>query len=70
MDLTPQMFKVLDYLIPAVALILVLKSSWFKGIFGEFIVNTAAKLLLNKDEYKTGSGKFASPSCLIIGVQK
>ncbi len=55
MDLTPlvgQMFKVLGYLIPVVVLILVLKSRWFKGIFGEFIVNAAAKLLFNKDEYK------------------
>ena len=55
MDLTPlagQMFKVLVYLIPVVVLILVLKSRWFKGIFGEFIVNAAAKFLLNKDEYK------------------
>ena len=56
MDLTPlagQMFKVLGYLIPVVVLILVLKSRWFKGIFGEFIVNAAAKFLLNNDEYKT-----------------
>lgn len=55
MDLTPlvgQMFKIMVYLIPVVALILVLKSRWFKGVFGEFIVNIAAKLLLNKDEYK------------------
>ncbi len=55
MDLTPlagQMFKVLGYLIPVVVLILMLKSRWFKGIFGEFIVNAAAKLLLNKDAYK------------------
>jgi len=46
MDLTllaGQMFKVLGYLIPVVVLILVLKSRWFKGIFGEFIVNAAAK---------------------------
>jgi len=29
----------------------ILKSPWFKGIIGEFIVNLSTKLMLNKDEY-------------------
>jgi len=39
------------FVIPAVIIIVVLKSSWFKGIVGEFIVNVSAKLMLNKKEY-------------------
>ena len=29
----------------------VLKSPWFKGLFGEFVVNVLAKLMLDKKEY-------------------
>ncbi|GMT44070.1 MAG: DNA-binding protein [bacterium] len=39
------------FLIPAVIIIIILKSSWFKGIIGEFIVNVLAKMMLNKKEY-------------------
>jgi restriction system protein len=39
------------YLIPIAILMSVLKSSWFKGVFGEYIVNILAKLMLNKKEY-------------------
>ncbi|NOQ34496.1 MAG: nuclease [Methylococcaceae bacterium] len=39
------------YLIPLAFLAATLKSSWFKGIAGEFMVNLAAKLMLNKDKY-------------------
>ena len=39
------------YLIPIAILAAILKSPWFKGVVGEFIVNFSAKLMLNKDEY-------------------
>lgn len=39
------------YLIPITILIAILKSSWFKGVFGEFVVNVSANLMLDKDEY-------------------
>ncbi len=54
MDLTvilSPLFGMLSYLIPIVILIELLKSSWFKGVFGEFIVNVLAKLMLDKNEY-------------------
>ncbi len=39
------------FLIPIGILASVLKSPWFKGIIGEFMVNLAAKLLLDKTKY-------------------
>lgn len=39
------------FLIPIAILASVLKSPWFKGIIGEFMVNLAAKLLLDKTKY-------------------
>lgn len=39
------------YFIPIFILLALFKTSWFKGIFGEFQVNLAAKLFLNKDNY-------------------
>lgn len=39
------------YLIPIAILIAILKSPWFKGVFGEFVVNLSANLMLDKDEY-------------------
>ncbi|MDM8568136.1 NERD domain-containing protein [Thiotrichales bacterium HSG1] len=50
-----QIYGILWYLIPFFILIIflkyTLKSSWFKGIFGEFIVNLSAKLFLDKNQY-------------------
>jgi predicted RNA-binding Zn-ribbon protein involved in translation (DUF1610 family) len=46
-----QFVGVLWYLIPIAILAAVLKSPWFKGVAGEFIVNISAKIMLNKDEY-------------------
>ena len=40
------------YLIPFVILTAILKSSWFKGVFGEFQINLAIRLFLPKDEYQ------------------
>jgi len=54
MDFSPiisQVVGALWYLIPIVILVGILKSPWFKGIFGEFIVNLSAKLLLDKEKY-------------------
>ncbi len=39
------------YFIPILILIALLKTPWFKGIIGEFQVNLAAKLFLNKNDY-------------------
>ena len=46
-----QFIGVLWYLIPIAILAAILKSHWFKGVAGEFIVNISAKMMLNKDEY-------------------
>lgn len=54
MDFNPiiqQAFNALWYLIPLAILAGILKSPWFKGITGEFLVNTAARLFLPKDKY-------------------
>lgn len=54
MDFSPiiqQVYGALWYLIPVAILAGILKSPWFKGITGEFLVNTAARLFLAKDEY-------------------
>ena len=39
------------YLIPIAIVITLLKSTWFKGVLGEFIVNVLAKMMLDKKEY-------------------
>ena len=54
MDFSPiiqQVYGALWYLIPLAILAGILKSPWFKGITGEFLVNTAARLFLPNDEY-------------------
>ena len=51
MDFSPiinQVVGVLWYLIPFVIFASILKSPWFKGVAGEFIVNLSAKLMLDK----------------------
>lgn len=39
------------FLIPLGIFAVVIKSAWFKGLVGEFLVNVFAKLFLNKDIY-------------------
>lgn len=39
------------YIIPILIGLAILKTAWFKGIFGEFLVNLMAKIRLNKDTY-------------------
>jgi hypothetical protein len=54
MDLSPiitQIVGALWYLIPIAILAGIVKSPWFKGVAGEFIVNLSAKLLLDKEKY-------------------
>ncbi|MBU2720233.1 nuclease [Acidithiobacillus ferridurans] len=54
MDFSPivnQIVSALWYLIPIAILAGVLKSPWFKGVVGEFIVNLSAKFLLDKEKY-------------------
>jgi len=55
MDFSPvisQMIKyIVLYLMPLIILLAILKSPWFKGLIGEFIVNALGKLMLDKNEY-------------------
>jgi len=54
MDFSPiirQVVGVLWYLIPIGILVAIIKSAWFKGVVGEFIVNLGAKLFLDRDTY-------------------
>jgi len=54
MNLTPiinQFLHVFLYLFPAVIIIAIIKSVWFKGIIGEAKINFSTKRSLNKDEY-------------------
>lgn len=39
------------FLIPLAILVAVVKTPWFKGILGEFIINLSAKLCLDKGQY-------------------
>ncbi|MDX1757907.1 MAG: nuclease-related domain-containing protein [Marinobacter sp.] len=54
MDFAPVLqpvFNALWYLIPLAFLAGVIKSSWFKGKLGEFLVNASARLFLDKNRY-------------------
>ncbi|MCX5828637.1 MAG: NERD domain-containing protein [Deltaproteobacteria bacterium] len=54
MDLSPVINQVVGkllYLIPIIILVIILKSAWFKGVMGEFIVNVFARILLDKHVY-------------------
>ena len=44
-------FSSLWYFLPILFLFVLLKSSWFKGVFGEFIVDLLLKWSLPKDKY-------------------
>jgi hypothetical protein len=46
-----QIVGTLWYLIPIVILVIVLKSPWFKGMTGEFIINVLASMFLDKHVY-------------------
>ena len=54
MNFTPiitQFLSIFWFLIPIFVLVAVMKTPWFKGLIGEFIVNIAAKMFLNRNEY-------------------
>jgi hypothetical protein len=54
MDFTPLLqpiYTALWYLIPIILVGGILKSPWFKGKFGEFLVNLYARLFLDKSRY-------------------
>ena len=64
MDFSPvvnQIVSALWYLIPIAILAGVLKSPWFKGVVGEFIVNLSAKFLLDKEK-NASSAEFVGSS--------
>ena len=44
-------YGTLWYLIPFFIFVIVIKSAWFKGVFGEWQVNLLIKLFLNKADY-------------------
>ena len=46
-----QVVAALWYLIPIVILAAIIKSPWFKGVRGEFIINLSAKWFLDKNRY-------------------
>ena len=50
-QLIGQVVGTLWYLLPLFILAAVFKSSWFKGVMGELIVNIAAMLMLDRNEY-------------------
>ncbi|MEN6623216.1 MAG: NERD domain-containing protein [Smithella sp.] len=55
MDFSPVINQVIGqlwYLIPIIVLVTILKTAWFKGILGEFIVNVLARMLLDKRVYR------------------
>lgn len=54
MDFSPiisQFIKNFWYLIPLLILVAILRSPWFKGVIGEFLVNISSKWLLGKNKY-------------------
>jgi restriction system protein len=54
MDFSPlysQLFSTLWYLIPFLIFITLFQSAWFKGLMGEFIVNTLARFQLDQNVY-------------------
>lgn len=54
MDLTPiinQLLSVLWYVIPLLIIATIFKSPWFKGVFGEYIVNSLIDRSLDKNIY-------------------
>ena len=46
-----QVTNILWYVVPVAIFVTVIKSPWFKGVAGEFIVNLSAKVFLDKDKY-------------------
>jgi restriction system protein len=51
MEIITSFLSTFWYVIPILVLVGILKSAWFKGKLGEFIVNLSAKFLLDKKTY-------------------
>ncbi len=51
LPLITQAISSLWFLIPIALFVTVIKTPWFKGVAGEFIVNVGAKLFLDKETY-------------------
>ncbi|MEH6450485.1 MAG: NERD domain-containing protein [Oleispira sp.] len=54
MDFSPLVNSVMSvyaYIVPLIVIIAVMKTAWFKGVLGEFLVNIFIKLLLDKRKY-------------------
>jgi len=49
--LTTQLISTYWWLLPVLILAALSKSAWFKGFFGEVMVNMAARLFLNQNDY-------------------
>ena len=55
MDFTTVIYQIIGavwYLIPLFLLVPLLKTAWFKGVFGEFLVNLSVKFFLDKEQYQ------------------
>ena len=50
--LVTQLFTGFWYLIPLFILAVLIKSPWFKGVMGEFLVNFSTRHFLDKDTYR------------------
>lgn len=50
-QLFKQLLPLLQYLLPVLLVTFILKSAWFRGVLGEWIVNLQIKLSLNKEQY-------------------
>ncbi|MFQ5582436.1 MAG: hypothetical protein ACE5F3_07435 [Mariprofundaceae bacterium] len=46
-----QLFSSFWWLLPLLFIAALLKSAWFKGVMGEAMVNLAARLFLDKNDY-------------------
>jgi len=47
----PQLAGIWLYLLPLLLLVILTRTAWFKGLFGEFLVNLSARLFLHKRDY-------------------
>lgn len=47
-----QLLSALWPLIPAIIAVMLLKTAWFKGVYGELIINLALRFQLNQKEYR------------------
>ena len=51
MNLAYQLFEQIWWLVPLLIIVIFLKTPWFKGLFGEWLVKVSAKYFLDKSIY-------------------